>query len=211
MTIPGCWSTAGSSRTRMPAPARTCCAAPSPAAASPMSCIAIVPTGGLCRSLCEGPAHGGEQAESIGTILSDVIILVPPIVEGGTDGKTSKQGRQGAGNRAISPVRAEGEGETAGVRLYAADRGERDAADGASEPLAGRERAGRGRTDWRAGRPVCGRAARCGPHLGAVAAQPGTDPGGARRGGGGGPGQPLRARGIWARGGAGLASGALAV
>jgi putative transposase len=31
--IPGCWSTAGSSRTRTPAPARTCCAGRSPAAA----------------------------------------------------------------------------------------------------------------------------------------------------------------------------------
>ena len=39
MIIPGCWSTAGSSRTRTPAPARTCCAARSPAAASRMSCM----------------------------------------------------------------------------------------------------------------------------------------------------------------------------
>src|SRR6516164_3256761 len=42
MTIPGCWPTAGSSPTRTPAPARSCCAGRSPAEACPRSSIAIM-------------------------------------------------------------------------------------------------------------------------------------------------------------------------
>src|SRR5271165_970905 len=41
MIIPGCWSMAGSSRTRTPAPARTCCAGRSPAAAFPRCSMLI--------------------------------------------------------------------------------------------------------------------------------------------------------------------------
>src|SRR5437588_4243276 len=41
MIIPGCWSMAGSSRTRTPGPARTCCAGRSPAAACPRCSMLI--------------------------------------------------------------------------------------------------------------------------------------------------------------------------
>ena len=63
-------------------------------------------------------------------------------------GRTSKQGQQGAGPGAAGAVRAAGERRRLrAVRLYAADHGERDAADGASEPVAGRPGPGRGRPE----------------------------------------------------------------
>src|SRR6266581_7571384 len=104
-----------------------------------------MPTRGLCRPCCEGPAHGGERAGSIGIILGLVITLVPPIAEGETNEQTSKQGHKGAGHGAAGAVRPGAGGEAAGHWLYAADHGERDAADGASEPLAECERAWRSR------------------------------------------------------------------
>src|SRR5262249_30592424 len=161
--------------------------------------VAVVPTSAqlrLCRRRdyadpgAEGLLSGGGRAESIGIILSLAMILVPPISEGGADGKTGKQGHEGAGNRAAGPVRTRVEGRVAGARLYAAEHGDRDAAGGASEPLAGSQRPGRGRPDQRADGAVCVRAAGRGPHLGAVAAQRRSDLGDARRPGSSGPASP---------------------
>src|SRR5260370_38308441 len=115
--------------------------------------IHVVPTSAqrrLCRPAdyaepgAKGLLAGGERAESIGIILSLVIIVVPPISEGGTDGQTGEQGDQGAGDGPAGSVRADGEGKAARARLYAAEHGDRDAAGGAPDPLAGCRRAPRG-------------------------------------------------------------------
>ena len=65
--------------------------------------------------------------------------------------------------------------------LYAADNGERAAADGESEPVDGSTRHGRGGPEPGAGTGVHSGPARGGPPVGPVAAEPGPGPGGAGR------------------------------
>src|SRR5271165_3533945 len=72
MTLPGCWSVAGSSRMRTPAPARTCCAGRSPAAASPACSTLIMPSRRLCGLDGNGPGHGCAGAVADGIIQGPV-------------------------------------------------------------------------------------------------------------------------------------------